>query len=174
MKRCGFPRNTLFFAIMGLIVGWGHQPAWAGTEPPSDPRMAYTASLPNMVFRRGDRISLTLSIKNRSKEPVTIWLSGFWPNHRVVVTDARGKEPPLTKDGKVRRDVFAPSGARDKNSPQVLAAGESHREMSNLDLTTLYELRPGRYRVRATYHDTSPPAPMRVVSNAVAFEVSDD
>lgn len=179
----GHPKRGLLVALVHLAVcccgvtagrapGAPPIPGAGRTEPPTDPGVVYTASLPREVFRPDEAIPLTLKIENRSPHPVTIWFSGFWPNHRVVVSDDRGKEPPLTSDGKARRDAFAPDGgSRDKNSPHVLGAGKTHQELSDLNVASLYRLGPGRYRVQATYHDLQGPTPLRVTSNAVSFEI---
>ncbi|MBX6315012.1 MAG: hypothetical protein IRY99_19170 [Isosphaeraceae bacterium] len=135
--------------------------------------MVYVLTVPKEVFRPGEPIPLTLKFDNRSGRPVTIWSSGFWPNHRVVVMDERGEEAPLTDIGKERRDLFAPGGARDKNAPRVLSAGETYREGLDLDVTRLYRLGPGRYHVQVTYHDIQGPTPLRVTSNAAAFEIKE-
>jgi hypothetical protein len=134
-------------------------------------RVFYRASLPRRQFHAGEPIKLSLHFTNLSDQPVTIWQSGFWPNHRVLLTDEEGREPPLTNEGRERLAAFSPEGERSKNVPRVLQAGRSMVEMRSLDLTELYEVKKGRYRVRVTYHDLQGPTPLRLISNTLAFEV---
>jgi len=89
----------------------------------------------------------------------------------VVVTNSRGKEPPLTELGQARRDAFAPGGGRDKNSPLRLASGESYNDPTQVNLADLYRLTPGSYKVVVTYDDRQPPSPLRLTAEAVGFEI---
>lgn len=140
-------------------------------------------TLPARRFAVGETIPFTFTITNNSPRAVVIWSSGFWPNHLIEVWDAAGQTPPLTQAGKLRRRSFAPAGARRMNIPVKLNPGESYprpREgedpakpvvSGGLGLDRLFELKPGTFKVRVTYHDEQSPTPLKVVSPEVAFEV---
>ena len=135
---------------------------------------ALAVRLPRRSFPKGEPILLECEFQNRSESPTTIWQSGFWPNHSVVVRDQRGVEPPLTEFGRERRARFSPGGQREKNFPLPVAPGSSFplagKGSAIVDLAKLYELVPGRYRVVVTYEERQPPA-MKVASDPVEFAV---
>src|SRR5262249_18380116 len=54
-------------------------------------------------FEVGEPIPVKYVVKNFSQQEQTLWHSGFWPNHEVIVRDGDGKEAPLTGEGKKRR-----------------------------------------------------------------------
>jgi hypothetical protein len=132
---------------------------------------ALTVSLPKKTFHEGQPIELSLEFKNKRSDSVTIWNSGFWPNHRIDVRGPGEKAPEMTKEGKVRHDAFSPAGPRDKNVPKVLKRGEIYKYGQSVDLANLYRLTPGRYSVKVTYDDRQPPTPLRVNSPTISFEV---
>jgi len=108
-------------------------------------------------FAAGEAITPTYEVMNVSKDGVTIWHSGFWPNHRIIVRDGTGREAPLTKEGQQRRKAFSPGGGRDKNVAVTLAAGGRDTTQGSYDLTKLYDLsRPDRYTVEYVYEDRQP------------------
>jgi hypothetical protein len=135
-------------------------------------QVVLTAKLSKKVFQGGEPILLSCELRNESVRTVTIWLSGFWPNHLVIVKDETGVEPALSASGKARRGAFAPAGGRDKNVPRELRPREVYQDCSPLDLATLYEpLPPGRYTVEVTYEDRQPPTPSKATSDPASFEV---
>src|SRR5205085_1601682 len=68
-------------------------------------------------FLVGEPIQVHYVVRNVASVAQTIWHSGFWPNHLVLVKEANGKEAPLTGVGQAVRHAFAPDGVRDKNFP---------------------------------------------------------
>lgn len=123
-------------------------------------------------YKEGEPIAISLRFRNASSVPVTIWSSGFYVNHNVIVTDDDREVVQTTEFGKRCQEMFdSPSGARGKNFPIEIAPGETCSEGSVADLTRLYVLKPGRYQVRVIYRDEHPPTPVQVTSNSVAFEV---
>ena len=77
--------------------------------------------LPKDKFTVGEAIQATYVVKNVSKIERFISKCGFWPNHHIVIHDADGKEPPLTKSGVDWRAAFA--GPRTVNVAVRLAPG---------------------------------------------------
>lgn len=166
------------FAVLFTSLFYGfatRSEAWVGRgddpERAPDRGIIYSAVLNKATYRSGEPIQLSLSFENPTEAAVTIWLSGFWPNHEILVTDDAGEEPPLTEDGKRRRAAFAPDGERDKNAPRVLSPGMRYRDAKGLDLTDLYRFEKGTYQVRAAYHDMQEPTPLYAATKAIAFEV---
>lgn len=130
-----------------------------------------SVKLERRKFNYGDPIVASFEIKNGSAEPITLWLSGFWLNHCVVVRDQTGVEPRLTPMGQERREAFQPNGPRRKNIPLAIKPSKSYQSDLNLNLNDLYRLEPGIYKVEITYDDQQPPTPLRVTSPAVPFEI---
>lgn len=132
--------------------------------------------LEKATYRQKDTepIKAQLTFRNRLfDESITIWSSGFWTNHRLIVKDERGKESlELTDLGKKYMGMFSPKGGpRDKNAPIVVPPGESHIERVPGDLKQLYKFKPGKYTLQVLYEDTRPPTPLRVFSNRVEFTI---
>jgi RNA polymerase sigma factor (sigma-70 family) len=129
-------------------------------------------TLAREAFEVGQPIEASYTVKNVAKEEQTIWLSGFWPNHEIIVRDAAGKEPPLTTAGTQRRQAFAPGGDRDRNVPVKLPPGGEDATEGKYDLATLYDLsKPGRYTVQYFYEEKQGGWEGRLPSNVAAFEV---
>jgi uncharacterized protein (TIGR03067 family) len=105
-------------------------------------------------FPVGEAIPAKFAVKNVSQVEQTLWHSGFWPNHQIIVRNAKGKEPPLTRFGRQCRQAFSPGGERGKNAPWKLKPGGEDTTEGNYDLTRLYNLsRPGRYTVQYVYEE---------------------
>jgi hypothetical protein len=120
----------------------------------------------------GEPIKVTYRVKNVSEVNQVLWHSGFWPNHQVLVQDARGKEPPLTAWGQQGRRAFSPGGGRDKNFPLELKAGDEDATEGAYDLMKIYDLsRPGRYTVQYVYEEKQGGWQGRLPSNKADFEV---
>src|ERR1700736_87598 len=103
-------------------------------------------------FKVGEPIQVHYRLKNVSYAEQTVWHSGFWPNNKIVVLDADGKEVGLTEAGRQRRNAFAPGGARDKNVPVALAAGEADTALPTYNLLDFFVLdQPGKYSVQYLY-----------------------
>jgi hypothetical protein len=127
--------------------------------------------LPETAYAVGKPIVPAIEFRNRTDHDVTIWSCGFWPNHKVVVRDKEGREPPLTAGGEQRRRSFAPGGGRDKSAPILVKSGDDYQYCININIYDLYRLSPGRYELEVTYDDESPPSPLRLTSRHVEFVV---
>lgn len=124
-------------------------------------------SLAKTKFKVGEPILVTYQFKNFSDEIRTVWHSGFWPNHEIVVMNSEGKEPELTAAGKQMRNAFSPRGQREKNVPYALKPGAEDTAWVKYDVLGLYDLsKPGKYAVQYIYEEN-----VRVVSNIVSFEI---
>jgi uncharacterized protein (TIGR03067 family) len=129
-------------------------------------------SLAEQKFPVGEPIEVKYVVKNVSKEEQTLWHSGFWPNHLVIVRNADGKEPALTEFGQQRRKAFSPGGERFKNVPVKVPAGGEDTASEQYDLTKLYDLAtPGRYTVQYVYEEKQGGWEGRLPSNEATFEV---
>jgi RNA polymerase sigma factor (sigma-70 family) len=123
-------------------------------------------------FEVGEAVPVKYVVKNVSKDEQTLWHSGFWPHHQIIVKDADGKEPPLTEYGKERRKSFSPGGERGKNVPVKVPAGGEDAAYEQYDLAGLYDLsKPGRYKVQYVYEEKQGGWEGRLPSNEAAFEV---
>lgn len=123
-------------------------------------------------FTVGEPIVVDYKVKNISNVELTIWHSGFWPNHLLLVRDFAGKEPTLTAAGRAGRRAFSPGGQRDKNVSRQLKPGEVDDTEGRYDLTALYDLlAPGRYRVQCVYEERQGGWEGRLESNAADFEI---
>jgi RNA polymerase sigma factor (sigma-70 family) len=123
-------------------------------------------------FEVGEPILVEYVVKNVSKEEQTLWHSGFWPNHQILVKDQGGKEPPLTVVGRQCRKAFSPGGLREKNLPWPVPAGGEASAYQKYDLTKFYDLsKPGRYTVLYVYEEKQGGWEGRLPSNEAAFEV---
>jgi RNA polymerase sigma factor (sigma-70 family) len=129
-------------------------------------------TLPKKTFAVGAAIQATYTVKNVSKVEQTVWHSGFWLNHLVLVRDADGKEPPLTPLGEQGRKAFSPGGERWKNVAVKVPPGGADAAYELYDLAKLYDLsKPGRYTVQYIYEEKLGGWEGRLPSNEAAFEV---
>jgi RNA polymerase sigma factor (sigma-70 family) len=128
-------------------------------------------TLAKVKFAVGEAIEVRYVVKNVSKDEQTVWHSGFWPNHLVVVKDADGKEPALTEFGKERRKAFSPGGERDKNVPVKVPAGGEDAAYQKYDIARLYNIsKSGRYTVQYIYEEKQGGWEGRLPSNEAAFQ----
>lgn len=131
-------------------------------------RIAVTAT----KFKAGEPIQVRYTKTNVSGQPLKLWHSGFWPNHRIRVCDQLGELAPLTEQGKLRFKAFAPGGSRDKNFPAELAAGKDEATEGNYNLLELYDLKkPGLYSVQYLYEDYQAGWQGQVWSNVLIIEI---
>jgi RNA polymerase sigma factor (sigma-70 family) len=129
-------------------------------------------SLLRSKFIVGDPIEVSYVVKNVSKEEQTLWHSGFWPNHQVIVHDLFGKEAPLTNFGRQARRAFSPGGVRDENALVKVPPGGEDATEGKYDLLRLYDLsRPGVYTVQYIYQEKWGGWEGRLPSNVFRFEV---
>ena len=129
---------------------------------------ALVASLPKRTFR-DEPIPLTCEFQNQTRSPATIYACGFWPNHRVIVTDRQGVEPPMTKKGELCLARYK-SDARDKNSKMIVKGGGSSKE--TIDVAGLHHYRPGTYRLKVIFNERdAEPVPLKIESELVEFEI---
>lgn len=129
--------------------------------------LAASLTASQAVFPSGQAVEVRYRIKNVSGREVTVWNSGFWPNHRLVVVDERDVEIALTEAGKEALAAFDPNGPRRKNIAVPLAPGAIDVQYASLDLRRYFQLTPGKYRARCLYHE----GPVMVWSNSLAIEI---
>jgi RNA polymerase sigma factor (sigma-70 family) len=128
-------------------------------------------TLAKAKFAVGEAIEVGYVVKNVSKDEQTVWHSGFWANHLILVKDADGKEPALTEFGKARHKAFSPGGERGKNAPVKVPAGGEDTAYENYDVTWLYNIsKSGRYTVQYIYEEKQGGWEGRLPSNEAAFE----
>ena len=128
-------------------------------------------NLPKRSFHLGESIVPSLTFQNLAKTDVTIWNSGFWRNHKLVLSNNDGKEPSLTEAGQAARTAFLPAGGRDKNMPVVVVAKSTRNLAYKIDIAKYYRFPKGNYELRILYHDEQEPNPMKLESNVVKFAV---
>ena len=102
---------------------------------------------------RGEALLVQYRIKNTSTEQQTVWHCGFWPNHKLIVTDGQGKEAQLTSVGQAGRAAFAPEGARRKNVAVNLAPQQVDAGYEPLALRTYFILPTGAIHIRCLYQE---------------------
>jgi len=125
-------------------------------------------------FKAGEPIQVRYTKTNVSAKPLSVWHSGFWPNHRIRVCDQLGELAPLTEAGKARFKAFAPGGARDKNFPMEMAPGKDDATEGNYNLLELYDLKkPGLYSVQYLYEEYQSGWQGQVWSNVVVIEIAE-
>jgi uncharacterized protein (TIGR03067 family) len=123
-------------------------------------------------FPAGEPIAVKYVVTNVSQQEQTLWHSGFWPNHLIIVHDAAGMDAPLTAFGRQCRQAFSPGGERGKNAPVRVPAGGEDAAYEKYDLTKLYDLSmPGRYTVQYVYEEKQGGWVGKLPSNEAAFEV---
>jgi uncharacterized protein (DUF2141 family) len=170
-------RATLAAALCALIVfaatSSTHRLAAQVPGGKADSKVCQLVlKLARSSFKEGAPIKLDLVFRNLSKHSITIWFSGFWPNHQIKVVNEQGQMAPMTAFGERCWSIAGKaSRERDKNYPRVVSPGGTLRDGSPADLTTLYTLKPGKYTVTVVYHDEQGPTPIKAVSNPVEFEV---
>jgi hypothetical protein len=124
-------------------------------------------------FTVGEPIPVRYTKTNVSAQPLSVWHSGFWPNHRIRVCDRLGELAPLTEAGKARFKAFAPGGARDKNFPSQLAPGKDAPEPT-YNLLEFYDLKtPGIYSVQYLYEEYQSGWQGQVWSNVLIIEIAE-
>lgn len=131
-------------------------------------------ALSKSKFAVGETIRLSYTKRNVSPDDLTIWHSGFWPNHRVIVRKQAGEEPELLSLGMSGQEKFTPTGPRKKNFPVTLKPSEEDSSEGGFDLIELYDLsEPGSYQVWILYEEATGITGWqgRLQSNRVAFEV---
>lgn len=160
------------------IVTWSARSAGAASREdqagygPNVKGLRAKVSLEKERFTVGEAITTHYDVRNVSPLELTVWHSGFWPNHQVLVNDADGHEPALTPLGAQTRKAFSPGGDRSKNAPLKIAPGESDDAEGRYNLCTLYDLsKPGRYTVQIVYEEKQGGWEGRLPSNVLAFEV---
>jgi hypothetical protein len=128
------------------------------------PQRSFTfdISVAQDTFKVGSQIAVKIQFKNTSDHDITRTSLPHWDTDgeligfRPIVCDAQGKEPPLTKWGRMalRRPPLD-----DHDAPLVLSAvgpvamhpGEILK--TEISLNALYDLVPGKYTVQVQYYD---------------------
>jgi len=129
-------------------------------------------TLAKVKFSVGEPIDVKYVVKNVSSSEQTIWHSGFWPNHMIIVKMTNGKEPPLTDFGREGRAAFAPRGARTKNFALTLSPDAEDATQGAFDLTRIFDLSdPGLYTLQYVYEERQGGWEGRLPSNVLTFRV---
>jgi hypothetical protein len=123
-------------------------------------------------FKAGEPIQVRYTKTNVSGQPLKLWHSGFWPNHRIRVCGQLGELAPLTEQGRQRFQAFAPGGARDKNFPAELPPGKDDATEGNYNLLELYDLKPGLYSVQYLYEEYQAGWQGQAWSNVLVIEIA--
>jgi len=130
-------------------------------------RLASSADDALPVVAAKPPLAIRYEVKNVSPQPLTLWHSGFWPNHRIRLFRPDGGEAPLTPHGRKMREAFAPRGKRGKNVEWIVEPGKVDDTEGRYDLTELFDLsRPGLYLLQVEYEEE-----VRLHSNVLPFWV---
>jgi hypothetical protein len=121
-------------------------------------------------FAHNEPVAIHYAIQNVSDKPITIWHSGFWPNHRIDLTGPDGRPGKLIAGDEAGWKSFSPGGTREKNAPFVLAPGATDDAYEAYDLRPIYDMRAsGTYAVQYVYQDAKEDPP--VISNSLSITV---
>lgn len=145
------------------------------TQPNKDYRMVI--SLPAREFVN-QPLMLTYEFQNHSEKPIVFYQGDFGCNHAIVLKDANGNEPTLTKRGRYLKERFKNGLVRDQNLPVNVLPGKTSQ--ATIDLAQYYELNPGRYRVKVLFREyankdikaiTRESMLIEIESNGLEFEI---
>jgi hypothetical protein len=148
-------RPGLFSAVV-VVLGVAHGQAVkdpVGLNPVLvSSRVQVIASLERARPKLGEPIILHYHLKNVSSQAIMLRYAGTYDSW-VMVTDALGRELPLTKEGRAWRGPPSPgSSVRGSLEPGAVDGDQA------FDLTKLYQLdRPGDYFVRIARRMGTPP-----------------
>jgi hypothetical protein len=115
----------------------------------------------------GEALIVEYRVKNTSSQPQTVWHCGFWPNHKLIVTDGQSKEVPLTKKGRAARAAFAPEGPRRKNVSVILSPQQVDTGYDPVDLSHYFNLQKGTIHIRCLYQEGT----QKLWSNELVAEI---
>lgn len=134
-----------------------------------DPKGMRLDLSPIPVGERQGAKNYRLSFVNESRQAIRLHAAGFWTNHRVVLLDAQGQEPPLTEKGRAVREASTKNyGNRDHDVLRTILPGETLVETEWIDLEGMYRLEPGKYTLTAEYFEQIGD-PLRIPSNPVEY-----
>ena len=109
--------------------------------------------------------------RNRTRQPVVVWVTTFFANRMVYLTDEEGRAVPMTPLGERQgTDFRLGRTARDKNAPYTIRPGELLRD-GTPPLGESYALRTGTYRMVVEYWERSEKPHLRVRSAPLAVTV---
>jgi hypothetical protein len=145
-RMCFFA--IIVFGALGASAGLG-----AGQSVPErgnaemNSKVNITLSSAKNEYAVGERIPLTISLKNTGDKPVTIIVRSEWLDHLLTVIDARGNTVP-EKPEAVKAKEGAQAGRR---AIRTLVPGEILAE--TIDLEKIFKLsQAGVYRVTSSRH----------------------
>jgi hypothetical protein len=130
--------SALFVLAAGMVLG---QSSRGGAQVRESTRLLLVAALDNTTAKKGTPVFINLSLKNIDIDPV--WLQSGCAEYDITVTDASGRRAQLTEYGL----AFLVEMSCPKFTPALLLPGQEER--ATLELTKLYMLPAGRYRVEA-------------------------
>jgi len=116
-------------------------------------------------------VAVPLKFRNLSREEVTLWGAGFFPNHRWVLRDQHGVAVPKTALGKIGDAAFD-KAARDKNFPIRLPAGGTYAELTP-DLKQSFVFKPGSYTLEIEYRESFAKTKLTLMTQKIKLIVVD-
>jgi len=134
-------------------------------------------SIPGGAFGPRGPIPASFAIQNDSSHDTQVaGECDLCVNHLIEVVDEHGDQPHPTELGLCRRMRFHPFQIRDWVPPPIrLEPGQRHQcgssRSTQVDLSTLYYLKPGKYRAKVTHEDYSAGGHLRCSSDWVAFRI---
>jgi hypothetical protein len=122
-------------------------------------------------FGKHEPIVVHYAIQNVADKPLTVWHSGFWPNHRIDLTGPDGQPAKFVAGGEARRKAFSPGGTREKNAPLTLQPGATDDAYEAYNLRDIYVLSaPGKYLVQYIYQEAKEDQPVKSNTLQVSVE----
>ena len=135
-------------------------------------KVVLTARTDKKRYASDEAVLLSVDVKNDDAGPVTIWVRGIWPNHRISVRDEDGHEAELTRDGaSIMRAFEDRMKGAGKNFPVVIVPGQSYKTINEVDLRKYFKLRKGRYKITVRYTEEQRPTPRDIESNSMSIRI---
>jgi len=120
-------------------------------------------------FALGEPIVVYYIVKNISHEDIVMWLSGFWPNNLIILTNPDGEQ--ITSDDAGLG--FDPGGDRDKNVRWPMKPGDINTILPNYNIGNFFDIKkPGKYSVQYLYEEYGG-WEGQLFSNILHFEIID-
>ncbi len=131
-----------------------------------------SCDVPDMHWAKDHAPALMVTLKNKSRRPVTFNLTNAAFDYRLIVLDDEGRRVPETEA--FLNMKHPPKGTRPvvyRDMLVILRPNESHTE--TIPLATLYEVnRPGRYTIRAEFRLPSQLGTGTVSSNVLTIAIT--
>jgi len=122
-------------------------------------------------LRPYERSNYRLRWINNSSQSISIRLTHFDANYRLIIRDKKGNEPELSQIGKeAKKTLELNYTARDHNQLVTIKPGQSFNYDLFLDPATYYTLQSGRYALYVEYYEQAW-NPMRLLSMEASIDV---